>query len=57
MPDRSWDTELWVADVSKIERELGWRPAVDFEEGLARTAAWLRGNATARERYAERALR
>ena len=56
MSDRSWDTELWVADVSKIERELGWRPTVDFEEGLARTATWLRVDA-ARERYAERALR
>jgi nucleoside-diphosphate-sugar epimerase len=57
MADRSWDTELWVADVTKIERELGWRPAVDFDEGLGRTAEWLRGDAAARARYAERALR
>ena len=57
MPDRSWDTELWVADVSKIERDLGWRPTVDFDEGLARTAAWLRGDAAARDRYAEWASR
>ena len=57
MPDRSWDTELWVADVSKIERDFGWRPTVDFDEGLARTAAWLRGDAAARDRYAEWASR
>ena len=52
MADRSWDTEVWVADVAKIERELGWRPAVGFEEGLERTAAWLRDDPVARGRYA-----
>jgi nucleoside-diphosphate-sugar epimerase len=28
------------ADIGKAERLLGWRPAVDFEEGVARLAAW-----------------
>jgi nucleoside-diphosphate-sugar epimerase len=51
MADRSWDTDVWVADVSKIERELGWRPTVAFEEGLARTAEWLQHDPVARERY------
>jgi nucleoside-diphosphate-sugar epimerase len=51
MADRSWDTDVWVADASKIERELGWRPAVAFDEGLARTAAWLRNDPVLRERY------
>jgi nucleoside-diphosphate-sugar epimerase len=51
MADRSWDTEVWVADVSKIERELGWRPTVPFDEGLARTAEWLQADAAARGRY------
>jgi nucleoside-diphosphate-sugar epimerase len=51
MADRSWDTDVWVADVSKIERELGWRPAVGFDEGLARTADWLRNDPLVRERY------
>jgi dTDP-glucose 4,6-dehydratase len=27
-------------DTTLIERELGWRPAVGFEEGIARTVAW-----------------
>ena len=57
MPDRSWDTEVWVADVSRIERELGWRPTVEFADGFARTLAWLREDAEARRRYAERARR
>ena len=51
MAGRSWDTDVWVADVSKIQRELGWRPAVPFDEGLARTAEWLRSDPGVRERY------
>jgi UDP-glucose 4-epimerase len=51
MGDRPWDTEVWVADVSKIQRELGWRPTVDFDEGLARTAEWLRDDPAVRRRY------
>jgi nucleoside-diphosphate-sugar epimerase len=51
MADRSWDVDVWVADVSKIERELGWRPAVPFDEGLSRTAEWLRSDPGVRERY------
>jgi nucleoside-diphosphate-sugar epimerase len=51
MADRSWDADVWVADVSKIERELGWRPAVPFDEGLSLTAEWLRSDPGVRERY------
>jgi nucleoside-diphosphate-sugar epimerase len=51
MADRSWDTDVWVAEISKIERELGWRPAVAFDEGLARTAEWLHNDPAVRERY------
>ena len=51
MADRSWDTDVWVADVAKIERELGWRAGVAFDDGLARTADWLRTDAAVRERY------
>jgi dTDP-glucose 4,6-dehydratase len=28
-------------DISKIERELGWRPSVSFEQGLDRTVRWF----------------
>jgi nucleoside-diphosphate-sugar epimerase len=51
MDDRSWDTDVWVADVSKIERGLGWRASVAFDEGLARTADWLRSDPVVRDRY------
>jgi UDP-glucose 4-epimerase len=30
-------------DASRLRRELGWKPAVSFEEGMAQTAAWYRG--------------
>jgi dolichol-phosphate mannosyltransferase len=42
MPSRHWDTRRWVADPSRITSLLGWAPTVAFEEGLARTADWLR---------------
>lgn len=29
-------------DATKAERELGWKPAVDLEEGIERTVGWLR---------------
>lgn len=51
MADRSWDTDVWLADVSKIGRGLGWRAAVGFDDGLARTAAWLQHDPDVRERY------
>lgn len=42
MADRSWDTQVWVADSRKICRELGWQPRHDLAEGLRLTAEWLR---------------
>jgi UDP-glucose 4-epimerase len=42
MPDRSWDTDVWVANPARIRAELGWSPTLDLERGLARTIAWYR---------------
>lgn len=33
-----------IADPSRAERTLGWKPKVSLEEGIERTAAWVRGN-------------
>jgi UDP-glucose 4-epimerase len=41
MPARQWDTARWVADRSRADRILDWRPTVGFREGLARTAEWM----------------
>jgi len=42
LPDRPWDTSVWVADPSLIRREIGWHAVTDVRSGLIRTAAWLR---------------
>ncbi len=37
------EVERLVADRSKAESFLGWRPHVDFDEGLKQTIEWMRG--------------
>ena len=32
----------WVCSSAKIRSQLGWKPEVSLEDGLARTAAWYR---------------
>ncbi len=41
MPNRAWDTPVWIANPEKIERELGWKPRTTFEEGYSRFVRWL----------------
>jgi dTDP-glucose 4,6-dehydratase len=38
--DRPGHDRRYAIDASKMERELGWRPAETFESGLARTVQW-----------------
>ena len=40
-PVRSGDVRRSVLDPARAARELGWRAAVDVENGLARTWAWF----------------
>jgi dolichol-phosphate mannosyltransferase len=54
IPDRHWDTTVWVADSRKLQRELGWRPRVKFEDGFQRMAEWFRSRPDWREYYAGR---
>jgi dTDP-glucose 4,6-dehydratase len=42
--DRPGHDRRYAIDASKIERELGWKPSVTFEEGLARTIDWYLEN-------------
>ncbi len=44
MPDRHWDTSVWVADNRKIRNGLGWQPHHNFEQGLHLTVNWFREN-------------
>jgi nucleoside-diphosphate-sugar epimerase len=41
---RVGDVTHSLADISKAERLLGYRPAVLFSEGLARTIRYMREN-------------
>ncbi len=44
VPDRPGHDRRYAIDTTRIETELGWRPTVDFEEGLRRTVAWYLAN-------------
>jgi nucleoside-diphosphate-sugar epimerase len=39
-PPRLGDIQHSMADIGRAEEEMGYRPRVDFVEGLRRTAAW-----------------
>ena len=43
--DRLGHDRRYAVDFSKITNELGWKPEIPFEEGLAATVAWYRDNA------------
>jgi dTDP-glucose 4,6-dehydratase len=38
--DRPGHDRRYAIDASKIERELGWKPAETFESGIAKTVKW-----------------
>ena len=40
VPDRPAHDRRYAVDAARIERELGWRPAWNFERGLADTVQW-----------------
>jgi UDP-glucose 4-epimerase len=41
-PERAGDIKHSLADISKAGAALGYKPSVDFEEGLRRTVEWYR---------------
>ena len=44
VPDRPGHDRRYLLDTTKIRTELGWRPLVDFDRGVADTVAWYAAN-------------
>jgi dTDP-glucose 4,6-dehydratase len=42
--DRAGHDHRYAIDASKIKRELGWEPSLQFEEGLEKTVDWYLAN-------------
>jgi dTDP-glucose 4,6-dehydratase len=42
--DRAGHDARYAIDASKLEKELGWKPSLKFEEGLEKTVDWYLSN-------------
>ena len=42
--DRPGHDRRYAITSEKVEKETGWKPRVEFEDGMARTVAWYRDN-------------
>ena len=54
VPDRPGHDRRYLLDATKIERELGWRPEIGFEDGLRETVEWYAANRAWWEPFRER---
>ena len=41
-PPRAFDTNYWVADITKIRNLFGWEPQTTIDQGLLKTIEWYR---------------
>ncbi len=44
---RPGDQKIYVSDIRKARRDLGWAPKTDKKEGIKRMKAWIEGNLAA----------
>jgi len=44
VPDRPSHDKRYLLDSTKIRRELGWAPQIEFKDGLRETVKWFRNN-------------
>ena len=57
MPERAWDTSVWVGSPARLEREIGWRAPTGFADGFRRTLQWLQGEPELLQMYQDTILR
>ena len=43
LPPRESDQKVFVADIAKAKRLLGWEPVVSKEDGIRRMIGWIKG--------------
>jgi nucleoside-diphosphate-sugar epimerase/transketolase N-terminal domain/subunit/2-polyprenyl-3-methyl-5-hydroxy-6-metoxy-1,4-benzoquinol methylase len=44
--NRNWDSDIWVADISKAKRLLNWEPKHSLDDGIKKTLDWSEQNNT-----------
>jgi len=44
LSNRKWDANIWVGDISKAKKLLGWQPKYSLEAGLSKTWEWFGKN-------------
>ena len=54
MAARGWDTNVWVSDSRRMDRELDWRATTPLAVGLRRFADWFGEDAARADWYRER---
>lgn len=42
LPERAFDVKVNVLDSSKLQLDTGWKPQIEFADGLRRTCEWLK---------------
>jgi len=56
VPDRPGHDRRYLLDSTKLRQELGWKPEIGFDEGMAETVAWYRAQRAWWEPLKQRAL-
>jgi nucleoside-diphosphate-sugar epimerase len=51
MPNRAWDSSIWVSDSRKIQARLNWKPRYSFEAGLREMVDRISQDGTLRAYY------
>lgn len=57
MPDRTWDTNVWVSDNRAIQTQLGWQPRYTFEQGFQAMVDWFRDHPNLAQVYEARVMK